>query len=66
MRKLLGLLMYCVSSAESAVFSDLHTIGMSLLILGRIVIAVLAFCTGKRDPCAHISHLRGTCNDRSP
>ena len=56
--------MNCVSPAESAVFSDLHTIGMSLLILGRIIIAVLAFCTGKRDPCAHISHLRGTYNDK--
>jgi hypothetical protein len=39
--------------AELAVLLDLYPVGMSLLILCCIVIAALAFCAGKCDPCTH-------------
>ena len=38
---------------ELAVLLDLYPVGMSLLILCRIVVAVLALGTCKRDPCTH-------------
>ncbi len=41
--------------AEFAVLLDLYPVGMSLLILCRIVVAVLAFGTCKRDPCTHVA-----------
>ncbi len=43
--------------AESAVLANFHTIRMSLLILGRIVVALLAFCAGESNSCTHGLHL---------
>ena len=40
-------------SAESAELLDLHTIRMSLLILGRVIVAALAFCAGQSDSSTH-------------
>ena len=38
---------------ESAIFLDLHPVGMCLLILCCVVVPVLALCAGKCDPCTH-------------
>ncbi len=38
---------------ELAILSYLDPVGMSLFIFGSVIIAVLALCTCKRNPCAH-------------
>ena len=47
-----------VCLAESAVFLCLHTIGMGLLILGKVVVTALACLAGQRDSCTHFLILR--------
>ena len=39
--------------AESAIFLNLHPVGMGLLILSCVVVPVLALCAGKCNPCTH-------------
>lgn len=41
--------------AESAVFLDFHSVRMSFLILGSIVVTLLAFCAGQSDFCTHFA-----------
>jgi hypothetical protein len=50
---LLGLLVHGMLSAESAVFLGLDPLRMSLLVLRRVVIALLAFRAGQCDPRTH-------------
>ena len=38
---------------ELAILPYLYPVGMSLLVFGSVIIAVLALCTCKRDPCTH-------------
>ena len=45
--------MNSVLLAESAVLAGFHSVGMSLLILGQIVIALLALCTCQCNLCSH-------------
>ena len=45
-------------SAESAVLLDFHTIRMSLLILGRVIVAALAFRASQGDSCTHSLYLQ--------
>jgi len=42
---LFGLFMRRMCSAESTVFFDFHSVGMSFLVLGGIVVPLFAFCT---------------------
>ena len=49
--------MHRMSLAESAVLLGFHSVRMSLLILGHVVIALLAFCACQCDLCAHDFHL---------
>ncbi len=44
-KKLLCLFVQCVCLAESTIFLGLHSVRMSLLLLGHIVVTLLAFCT---------------------
>lgn len=39
--------------AETAILIHLKTIGIVLLVFERIVVALLALCTGKSDLCTH-------------
>ena len=55
---LLGFLVKRMRSAESAVLLDLHPVGMSLLILGRIVVTLLALSACQSDFCPHFLYLR--------
>ena len=44
-----------MSLAESAILLGLHSVRMSLLILGSIVVTLLAFGTSQSDFCTHFS-----------
>ncbi len=45
--------MKSMSLTELAVLFDLHSVRMSLLILGCVVISLLALCAGECDLCSH-------------
>ena len=51
-----------MSLAESAVLLSLHSVRMSLLILGHVVVTLFAFCTCQCDLCAHDFHLHLNSN----
>ena len=56
--RLLRLFVQGMLSAESAVLLDFHTIRMSLLILGRVIVAALAFRASQGDSCTHSLYLQ--------
>jgi len=47
-----------MSLAESAILFGFHSVRMILLVFGRIVITLLAFCTCQSDSCTHFFYLR--------
>ena len=54
-RLLFRLFVRCVLLAESAVLLCFHSVRMRFLVLGRVIVALFAFCTCQCDSCTHFS-----------
>ena len=55
--RLLSFLVQSMCLTESTILFGFHSVRMSLLILGHVIVTLLAFCTCQCDLCAHDFHL---------